>query len=112
MPPFSPPPVGAQERLLYIFARDAASPELRSQRAVGDPAADNARDLRRVEVVGDGAEARILRRRFGVAGAFGVVLVGRDGGIKLTAARPVSAATLAATIDAMPMRRDEMRRAK
>jgi hypothetical protein len=104
------------DRLLVVFAPDAASPALAAQRAEVDGAAFAERDLRLVEVVGaavTGAAdpAATLRARFHVAsGAFRAVLVGKDGGVKLDSATPLAAARLAATIDAMPMRRDEMRR--
>jgi hypothetical protein len=74
------------------------------------------RDLILIKVTGDtvrGASDRAadLRRRFGVrAGAFRVVLIGKDGGVKIEAAAPLPARRLFETIDAMPMRRDEMRR--
>lgn len=55
-----------------------------------------------------GAEA--LRRRFSVApDAVRVVLVGLDGGAKLIADEPISLSTLEETINAMPMRRRELR---
>jgi len=43
----------------------------------------------------------------GEAVAFRVRLIGKDGGVKLDAAAPVSAEALFALIDAMPMRRSE-----
>ncbi len=43
-------------------------------------------------------------------GAFRVLLIGKDGGIKMDSPQPISAADLTAEIDRMPMRRDEMRR--
>jgi hypothetical protein len=56
------------------------------------------------------AEAKPLRRRFAVADdVFRVHLVGKDGGVKLTADAPLSAADVFAVIDAMPMRQREMR---
>ena len=58
------------------------------------------------------AGATALRAAVGLpAGRFGVALVGKDGGVKLSRQAPVSTETLFRTIDAMPMRRDEMRRA-
>ncbi|WP_425051916.1 DUF4174 domain-containing protein [Psychromarinibacter sp. S121] len=39
---------------------------------------------------------------------FAMVLVGKDGGVKINSAEPVSPDALFATIDAMPMRRREM----
>lgn len=106
------------KRVVLVFAPTAADPRLSRQRAELDRliAPPDDRDLVRVEVVGAhvtgaGAPADRLRRRFGVpAGGFRVVLIGKDGGAKLTADQPVGAARLAAVIDAMPMRRDEMRR--
>jgi len=51
-----------------------------------------------------------LRHRFHVApGQFEVILVGKDGGEKLRQNTPISAQKLQATIDAMPMRQQEMR---
>ena len=55
-------------------------------------------------------EAAAARRRFHVApGGFTVILVGKDGGEKLRAYAPIPYETLRDTIDAMPMRQDEMR---
>jgi hypothetical protein len=48
-----------------------------------------------------------LRRRFAVQG-FEVLLIGKDGGVKLRVQRPVAAEVLFSEIDAMPMRRREM----
>jgi hypothetical protein len=54
-------------------------------------------------------EASQLRTRYGAStSGFSVVLVGKDGGVKLTQAVPLQADRLFATIDAMPMRRREM----
>ena len=54
--------------------------------------------------------AAALRLRLGVEGErFTVLLLGKDGGIKLTRARPVGATELIAVIDAMPMRRAGLR---
>jgi len=54
---------------------------------------------------------RELLRRFAIAeGAFAVVLVGKDGHQAFRSAQPVTAEDLCARIDAMPMRREELRR--
>jgi hypothetical protein len=42
--------------------------------------------------------------------AFTAVLVGKDGGDKLTSTTPVTLQKLYSTVDAMPMRRSEMKR--
>lgn len=55
-------------------------------------------------------DAEAARRRFHVApGQFVVVLLGKDGGEKLRSTKPLTMDKLNATIDAMPMRQDEMR---
>ncbi len=41
---------------------------------------------------------------------FRAVLIGKDGGIKRTEARPLAPASLFGTVDKMPMRRREMRK--
>ncbi len=56
------------------------------------------------------AEAESTRRRFRVApGDFAVILLGKDGGEKLRSGKPISMRELAGTIDAMPMRQEEMK---
>jgi hypothetical protein len=55
------------------------------------------------------AEARALRQRFDISpGAFTVVLVGKDGGVKLKRADRVALADIFGLIDSMPMRQREM----
>jgi len=110
-------------RPLLVFADDAAGASLVRQRGI--VAANRAglaeRDVVVVWVVGTavmsefgpgpGQDARALRARYGVTrGAFRALLVGKDGGVKLSQAAPLDAGRLFATIDAMPMRRDEVRR--
>ena len=54
-----------------------------------------------------------LRQKFQVeTGRFLLILLGKDGTVKLRASEPVSASRLFALIDSMPMRREEMRRKK
>ena len=102
-----------ERRVLLVSAADAGDPRLREQRRILGTwtAGARDRDLVVVEIVGEhvaGAadRAAALRRRYGLpAAGFGVALIGKDGGMKLNAARPIPAATLEDTIDAMPMRR-------
>lgn len=62
---------------------------------------------------GPGLSAGQLRQRFGAPdNGFRVILVGKDGGTKLSRPTPLPANVLFGTIDAMPMRRDEMRRSR
>lgn len=103
-----------QKRLLIIFAGNADSAALSKQRATikgskGFPE----RDLLVIEVIGNdvqgvGDSASALRQRYGVkAGTFRVLLVGKDGGVKLDSHEPIESRELFKTIDAMPMRKQE-----
>ena len=108
-------------RPLLIVAASADDPRIDSQIAALPTA--GLRDRQLVVVVatpdlvtrdgapsGDGYDA--LRRRYGVGGSFAVLLIGKDGGVKRRADRPVTAASVFAQIDAMPMRQREMREAE
>ncbi|MDR5782922.1 DUF4174 domain-containing protein [Caballeronia sp. LZ065] len=103
-----------QKRLLIIFAGNADSAALSEQRATiegrkGFPE----RDLLVIEVIGNDVQgvadsASALRQRYGVkAGVFRVLLVGKDGGVKLDSHEPIESRDLFKTIDAMPMRKQE-----
>jgi len=105
------------DRVLLVFAASDAAPLLAVQRAHIDQAqydfAD--RDLRAILVVGNSVKGSTdkaidLRQRFHVSpDAFRVLLIGKDGGVKLESSEPVASKKLNATIDAMPMRREELR---
>lgn len=112
-----------EQRPLLLFGPAADDQALRRQEAALE--ADRAGVLDRriaVYIVTDTVEAGLgapapdvsaddLRRRFGVpAGAFRVVLVGLDGGAKLSEGEPVATDRLFGLIDGMPMRREEPRR--
>ena len=109
-------------RPLLVFADSASNAALAQQRATvaAGRAGLASRNVVVVWVVANtvtsqlgplpGQSAASLRARFAVPStAFKVVLVGKDGGAKLTRDGPIGAAQLFSTIDAMPMRRDEMR---
>jgi len=110
-------------RPVFVFAPSAGHPDLERQKAFNraSEAPYRERDIVVVSVVGarvaaalgpaPGASAADLRRRFGVArDDFSIILVGKDGGVKLRSDSPVSPERLAEVIDAMPMRQREMRR--
>lgn len=106
-----------RRRVVLAFAPSAEDPRLLDQRRLlqGLTQGVNDRDLAFVAVTdrtGGAADAPAdLRRRFHVAReAFAVILVGKDGHEALRRDRPIPAAELSAVIDAMPMRRDEVRR--
>lgn len=111
-PPSTAAAMRWEKRVLVIGAPDADDPALHDQRRILARWREGAaqRDLVFVEIVGDAVSgasdtAAALRRRLAMpAGRFAVALIGKDGGTKLRGDRPLSSATLAATIDAMPMR--------
>ena len=104
-----------RSRVLVLSAPDAADADLRAQRAALGRVRGGVseRDLVVLEAVGTGAEARALRVQLSLPdGEFRAVLVGKDGGAKLTEAAPIPPQKLFATIDAMPMRRGEIQGAR
>ena len=106
-----------EQRRLLIFATPGDA-RLARQREINAAATGGyvERDIRVVTIAGDAVSgasdtAAALRHRFKVdPHAFAVILIGKDGGEKLRSAEPLPAERLFATIDAMPMRKDEMRR--
>lgn len=86
-----------------------------------DVAGTDDRDLKLVQILGTGesqvdgrslnsASAERLRQQFGFTPeAFAVILVGKDGTEKQRSQTPIDLAMLFHTIDAMPMRQQEMR---
>ena len=97
-------------RVLVLAAGDADDPKLAAQRQALASARPGAaeRDLVTVEAVGPGEKAVALRRHLGLSGeSFRAVLVGKDGGAKLTSDEPIPPQRLFTTIDAMPMRQEE-----
>ena len=115
-----------KNRLLFIFAPNRNHPLFeplhKSLAAQKTEAAD--RDLVVFEILESGPSsvntnyldpqaAQKLRDKFDVQrGRFAVILVGKDGGIKLNRRDPTQLADIFALIDAMPMRQDEMRQKK
>jgi hypothetical protein len=102
-----------KSRVLVIAAPEPGDARLQAQREALASARSGVaeRDLVVVEAIGSGKQAAALRQRLGLSeGAFHVVLVGKDGGPKLSSGEPIPPQNLFATIDAMPMRRDEMKR--
>jgi len=102
-------------RVLVLSAPDPADPNLLAQRAALGPMRGGVteRDLVVLEAVGTGADARRLRAQLSLPeGEFRAVLVGKDGGAKLTEAAPIPPQKLFSTIDAMPMRRGEIQGAR
>ncbi|WP_139925940.1 DUF4174 domain-containing protein [Hymenobacter sp. DG01] len=105
-----------QKRVLLLCAPTPDDAELRQQKQLLGPVkADlNTRDLLVREVVWSqlpAADQRYLSQKLGVGGtAFQAVLIGKDGGVKRRETKALPPAQLFATIDAMPMRQQEMKR--
>ncbi len=110
-------------RLLLVFAPSASDGRAGRQRELleGRRAGLEHRDLLEFRLVEDGPgeaengpvsprESARLRRAFDVVdGSFALVLVGKDGGAKFRSDEPLPARDIFDRIDAMPMRRREMR---
>ena len=99
-------------RVLVVLAADPESPDLTEQKrhiaSLKEGAAE--RNLVILQPPAGSAEATALRTRLNLGNElFQAVLVGKDGGVKMRATKPITAPELMATIDAMPMRQDEMR---
>ncbi|MEL6298203.1 MAG: DUF4174 domain-containing protein [Pseudomonadota bacterium] len=112
-----------KNRPLLIFAPGPKSQSLARQNALlsGRNGALRDRDMVVIRVTGNrvrtalgggpGRSAKALRNRYGVGDRqFRVILVGKDGGAKLSSGSPVAAQRIFRLIDSMPMRRQEMRR--
>ena len=113
-----------RNRLVFVFAPTAKNEAFVQQESLwkNKAAGFTDRDLIAFSVLGSGQSKRgpyglpphdadQLRQRFGIkVGEFRVVLVGKDGHTAYSSGRPVPLPALFGRIDAMPMRRDEMRR--
>ncbi len=100
-------------RILLLFADDPGSLELHRQKAMLEQAAPGLaeRDVKVYQIIGSLPQnTALLRSKFGVDKPFAVVLIGKDGGRKLRATKPVEASELFGLIDSMPMRRNEITR--
>jgi Domain of unknown function (DUF4174) len=112
-----------KKRALLIFAPSASDARLTRMKSMigGNRTALLDRDLSVVYVIGGelshdlgpppGMNAAAVRTLYRASeGAFRVLLLGKDGGIKMDSPAPISAADLTGEIDRMPMRRDELRK--
>ncbi len=111
-----------KNRLLFIFAPDSSHPlfkQLQSQ-IMDQKSEVEDRDLAVFSVLAQGPsqmnttaidrqEADSIRDRFGISpNAFSLILIGKDGGIKLKRSDPVDLTEIFELIDSMPMRRNEI----
>jgi hypothetical protein len=101
-----------KKRVLVVSALKPDNPSLIRQRQIFTDAqqAMTERDVVLVEALGNTDTAKEIRKKLSIApGEFWALLVGKDGHIALSSQTELSASYLSQVIDAMPMRRDEMR---
>ena len=104
-----------QHRLLLIGAPTARQADFQRQKTMlaADAKGMAERDFKVIEVAYDQlspADRQCWTQQLGQSlSGFVVVLVGKDGGVKRTSAKPLPATDFFGTVDKMPMRRQEMR---
>ena len=111
-----------KNRVLVLFSPSESDPlfQLQKQGLASSAQAVLDRELMILEIVEQGqgragnqplSEKAVqdIRKRLGVeTGPFQVLLIGKDGGVKLRSREPVSTKDLFGLIDSMPMRQQEM----
>lgn len=101
-------------RVLVVVA-PAGDAAAEAQRRIYQSAQEgmSERSIVLIEALDDSERSRQIRSRLSAGGRrFQVFLVGKDGHTAISSNKPLSAADLFARVDAMPMRRDEMRRSR
>ena len=101
-----------KKRVLVVSALNPDNLRLIRQRQIFADAQKpmTERDVILVEAVGNTDTAQEIRKTLSIApGEFWVLLVGKDGHVALSSQTELSASHLSQVIDAMPMRRNEMR---
>jgi hypothetical protein len=111
-----------KNRVLVLFSPSESDASFQSQKKGLASSAEEVldRNLMILEIVEQGQSragnqllseksVQAIRKRFGVkVGTFQVLLIGKDGGVKLRSSGPVSMKDLFGLIDSMPMRQQEM----
>ena len=99
-------------RVVVIFASEGNDRRIQEQNQIVDSHSHGfaERDIKVFRVIGGKPAAEGLREKLRTAEkGFAIVLIGKDGTVKLRKTDPLSAEELFRTIDKMPMRKDEMR---
>ena len=111
-----------KNRVLVLFSPSESDASFQSQKQGLASSAEEVldRELMVLEIIEQGQSragnqllsqksVQNIRKRFGVQrGPFQVLLIGKDGGVKLRSSEPVSMKDLFGLIDSMPMRQQEM----
>lgn len=104
-----------KNRVVVVYAPKPTSPELlKQQQFLANKTAEiQDRDMVVIDCIGStlsSEDKNYIQRHFNHnLSTFGVWLVGKDGGIKHTSTQPVTAEKFFGMIDAMPMRRSEIK---
>ncbi|GGF26756.1 DUF4174 domain-containing protein [Hymenobacter cavernae] len=105
-----------QKRLVLLCAPTADNGEFKQQKSLlsQDAKAMQERDIQVLELVANQlseADKQYLQQQLKVVpDQFTVLLLGKDGGVKLRQTEPLTTQQLFGTIDTMPMRQQEMRK--
>jgi hypothetical protein len=105
-----------KNRVIVLYAPEANSKEFEQQKQIlaAQTKELNERDLVVIECVGKTLSPEdknyVAHHFMHDLNGFGVWLVGKDGGTKLSETKPVSTEKFFSLIDSMPMRRSEMKR--
>jgi hypothetical protein len=101
----------SNKRLLYIFGLDRNAIPVKHQLVLlsADKQGCEERDIE-IIVVSDSPQRDLLQRKYSNSGdAFMIILVGKDGSEKHRSTLPVNPQELFSIIDAMPLRKYEIR---
>ncbi len=100
-------------RDIWIFAADAGNASFITQKSTLANSPDlKERDIQVHEIVGLKGNESLFKKYKASAQGFTFILFGKDGGEKMRSHEPVSLEKLYRTIDAMPMRQEEMKQRK
>lgn len=107
---------GWKHRIILVYAPTDADPSLQRQRALlaADPTGVSERDLLIRELPADqlaDEDRAYLQKSLNTTGnSFRVMLIGKDGGVKIRQTSPIALKQLFGTIDGMYMRQQEMKK--
>ncbi|MGY3452089.1 DUF4174 domain-containing protein [Bradyrhizobium sp. USDA 4353] len=106
-------PYRSKNRVLIVTGPDDAAAQQQRKIYEAAKAGMSERQIILLDALDDSALSRQLRAAVGTDGRrFTVTLIGKDGHTALASHTPISAEELFGRVDAMPMRQDEMRRAR
>ncbi len=102
-----------QNRVVVVWAESTNDERLSRQEKLLQANTEglDERDVKVFSLTGDTPEGQHFRTKLGIEHhSFALVLIGKDGSVKLRKYEPVDPRDLFRTIDRMPMRKDEMKR--